>query len=117
MLRLCLALNHIGVLREHRRRGVGALLMSWAMKKAKSLQVESFLETSSDYARFFFERFGYRCIMKFKFVGEKKEMSAKWKRLNDKFGSQEWYAMWRPVNGEFENEEMPLWEFMQHYRH
>ncbi|KAI9689946.1 MAG: hypothetical protein M1822_009828 [Bathelium mastoideum] len=110
-----LALNQMGVHPKHRRRGIATLLMSWGMKKAGELGLESFIE-ASDSARFLYEKFGYRSLMKIKFAGDKEYPSDEWRRLNHEMGSVEFYAMWRPVDGVFTDEARPLWDFMQQHR-
>ena len=103
----------MGVHPEHRKRGVGKTLMTWGINKARELNLESFIEASES-GRYLYEQFGYRVLLKIAVDPVKRNPSDEWRKLTHELTPLQFYAMWRPANGTFEEaESKTLWEFMR----
>jgi GNAT superfamily N-acetyltransferase len=74
---------------DHRRRGVGALLMSWGVKKADEMRVESFLE-GTPMGRHLYEKFGFVVVSTEKAITDVDEPSAKWRQLEEQYLPYTW---------------------------
>jgi hypothetical protein len=95
---------------DHRRRGVGTLLMAAGLELADKLNVETWMEASS-MGRPLYENHGFRSLSCIAFDTEKPDASDVWRRCEHEITPQPCFAMWRPRQGLWEVEglkvEMP----------
>jgi GNAT superfamily N-acetyltransferase len=73
----------------HRGRGVGALLMSWGVKKADEMRVESFLE-STLIGKHLYEKFGFVVVTTEEAQTDSKDASEKWRQLEEMYMPYRW---------------------------
>lgn len=105
----------MGVHPSHRHRGVGSLLMTWGIKVAQESNLESFIEASES-GRMLYEKFGYRMLMKITVSAAKHNPSDEWRKLSHELCPSEFYAMWKPAGGQFEEDESnAMWDFTQRH--
>ena len=88
---------------SHQRHGAGSLLMSWGIDQADSLGLESFVE-ATPMGKFLYEAHGYKSIKEVS-VLRKEGASIEWKVLEEKLLPIGYTAMWRPVNGVWDDSE------------
>ena len=86
---------------EHRRRGVGTLLVEWGIKKADEVNVECFVE-STDEGKPLYERHGFANINEFELNPTMSEPGEEWRNVAEKLLPMHGYFMWRPINGQYE---------------
>ncbi|KAF4635681.1 hypothetical protein G7Y89_g2403 [Cudoniella acicularis] len=82
---------------EHRKRGVGGLMMQWSNRKLDEGGIEGFVE-ASELGRELYEKWGYRVVMKIALFLPPNKGDI-WNKLAHEMMLPPWYAMWRPVNG------------------
>ena len=96
---------------EHRRRGIGKLLMDWGIAKVDELGIESFIE-ASPLGRSLYEKWGYQTVMKLGFFipsGKRED----WNKYAHEMMIQDWFAMWRPKGGTVgEGEKSRPWQLL-----
>lgn len=98
---------------KHRRRGVGSTLMTWGIKKAQELGLESFIEASEN-GRFLYEKFGYSVLFKIAFDSSKADPSDEWRKLEHELTPIIFYAMWRPAGHALDDGKTEMqWEFRE----
>lgn len=95
---------------RHRRRGVGKLLMTWGMDRAKEKGLEVFIE-GTDPGRPLYESFGLRVMYVGHLDAYEMAPSDEWRKLEREILPLHWYFMWKPREGVYEKRvtEVP-WE-------
>lgn len=86
---------------EHRRRGVGSMMVEWGVTKADKMGVESFLEASF-IARPLYEKFGFVVVTTEEADTTIEKPNKNWKSLEQRFLPYKWHCMWRPIGGKYE---------------
>ena len=92
----------MGVHPDHRRRGVGSMLVQWGIDKADSLGLESAVE-ASDQGRYLYEGFYFRALLCVAINMTKKNPSDTWSALASQMGTPNTWFMWRPSKGDWES--------------
>ena len=83
---------------DHRRKGIGSLMMAWGNKKIDEKGLESFVE-SSELGRGLYEANGYMTVMKLScYLPSNK--SDEWSKFAYQLKFQDFYCMWRPRGGQ-----------------
>jgi GNAT superfamily N-acetyltransferase len=98
----------MAVVPEHRRKGVGRLLMDWGVKKADELGVEAWMEASS-LGRLLYENVGFKVLLKLVWDTHKIDADDDWRRMEHELTPPPFCVMWRPSSKEKETTKMP-WE-------
>lgn len=96
-----IVLNMCFVHPDHRRRGVGSLLVEWGTKKADEMGVEAFIEATVN-AEPLYKRHGFATMNEFKLKPCKSNPGEEWTRLEKEIGPIHGYFMWRPIGGKYE---------------
>lgn len=86
---------------EHRRRGIGGLMMEWAQGRMDEMGIEGFIE-ASPLGRELYEKWGYQVVMKLDFFIPPNKGDI-WNKLAHDLTMPAWYAMWRPASGVVKN--------------
>lgn len=86
---------------DHRRRGVGNLLVGWGIKKADEMGVESFVESTVN-GEPLYKRHGFANMNDFNLKPSHPNPGEEWKRLEKELGPMHGYFMWRPIGGKYE---------------
>jgi GNAT superfamily N-acetyltransferase len=73
----------------HRRKGVGALLMSWGVERADEMKMESFLEGTL-IGRHLYEKFGFVVVSTEEAVTDVENASERWRQLEKKYLPYTW---------------------------
>ena len=81
---------------EHRRRGVGSLIMNWGLERADKLGLESFIEATAA-GKPCYERFGFEVIDTNQLHVEKKNPSKEWKEAESQLLPFTWWSMYKPA--------------------
>ncbi|PQE15241.1 gnat family acetyltransferase protein [Rutstroemia sp. NJR-2017a WRK4] len=114
MRRGCAILNILATHPDHRRQGVGHLLMQFGEGKAKELNLECWSEAEGgagrEGARFLLEKHGWKPLLKYCIYGTKENMSEEWQELCHKCLPQEQYAMWKPKGGVWSDDTVMPWD-------
>jgi GNAT superfamily N-acetyltransferase len=74
---------------EHRRKGVGALMMTWGVGRANETKVEAFLE-STPVGRHLYERFGFVVVATEEAQTEVQDASPRWRQLEQMYMPYTW---------------------------
>lgn len=77
---------------EHRRRGVGSMMVEWGVTKADKMGVESFLEASF-IARPLYEKFGFVVVTTEEADTTIEKPNKNWKSLEQRFLPYKWYVI------------------------
>ncbi|MCJ1261563.1 hypothetical protein MMC22_001428 [Lobaria immixta] len=96
-----LLLNSCFVHPDHRRRGVGSLLVEWGTKKADEMGVEMFVESTVQ-GEPLYKRHGFANMNDFNLKPSNPNPGEEWKRLEKELGPMHGYFMWRPIGGKYE---------------
>lgn len=86
---------------DHRRCGIGSILVQWGVETADELGIECWVESSPP-ARRLFEGFGFKAYFKMVLSAEKENASEEWIRYSHEMGQTEFWTMWRPASGNYE---------------
>lgn len=97
-------INILFVSSQHRRRGVGRLLIEWGCKLADKMELEGFVESTED-GRPLYEAFGFVVVDHFYLDPDVSGPSVEWKTLKKEIFPEPFriWFMWRPKGGKFEN--------------
>ncbi|KAF2111172.1 acyl-CoA N-acyltransferase [Lophiotrema nucula] len=101
MTRPHLALSWMAVHPDHRRRGIGSLLMKAGEVEADALGVESWIEASA-MGKPLYEKFGFRPLFRLCYDMEKEGKSDEWRKLEHEMTPPPFWAMWRPKQGRWQ---------------
>ncbi|KAF2188341.1 putative GNAT family acetyltransferase [Zopfia rhizophila CBS 207.26] len=95
---------------DHRRKGIGALLVAWGVGKADEMGVEAFIE-ATPIGKHLYETFGFVVVTTEEANTQIEKPSKRWEELESKFLPYTWHCMWRPVGGIYVEGETKLpWE-------
>ncbi|KAL8808964.1 MAG: hypothetical protein Q9223_003747 [Gallowayella weberi] len=86
---------------DHRRRGVGSLLVDWGVKKADELGLETFIEAAEPGVPLYLSH-GFGAMDEFWVDPKVEDPSEEWKQLKEKIPPIRWVFMWRPQRGRIE---------------
>ncbi|KAI1357839.1 acyl-CoA N-acyltransferase [Xylaria arbuscula] len=86
---------------DYRRQGVAQKCMNWGMKKADEMGVEMFLD-STPVGKPLYEANGFQVVEKTVIVPQTENPDSDWKEAEAKIGHSEWWLMWRPAGGNYE---------------
>lgn len=86
---------------DHRRRGVGSLLVKWGIQKADELGLETFIEAAEPGVPLYLSH-GFGAMDEFCIDPKVPEPSLEWKQLKERIPPIRWIFMWRPQQGSFE---------------
>ena len=86
---------------QHRRRGIGRLLMAWGMEHAAELKLEVFTHATTE-GRWRYERFGLRVLHKLELDMIRENPSDEWEKLRHELGPLSFWLVWKPVEGVYE---------------
>ncbi|MCJ1426386.1 hypothetical protein MMC29_004289 [Sticta canariensis] len=101
MRRPHLLLNMCFVDPDHRRRGVGSLLVEWGTRKADEMGVEAFIE-ATDIGKPLYDRHGFTSMNEYTLKPSKPDPGEEWKKLEEELGPMHGHFMWRPAGGHYE---------------
>ncbi|KAJ3579785.1 hypothetical protein NPX13_g777 [Xylaria arbuscula] len=73
----------------------------WGMKKADEMGVEMFLD-STPVGKPLYEANGFQVVEKTVIVPQTENPDSDWKDAEAKIGHSEWWLMWRPAGGNYE---------------
>ncbi|KAI1386436.1 uncharacterized protein F4822DRAFT_316442 [Hypoxylon trugodes] len=95
---------------DYRRKGVAQQFMNWGIAKADELGVEMFLD-STEIGRPFYEANGFIYVEKNVIRPQTDTPDEAWKETVKKAGDHsDWWLMWRPVGGKYEEGTPKPWE-------
>ncbi|MCJ1373894.1 hypothetical protein MMC20_005124 [Loxospora ochrophaea] len=81
---------------EHRRKGVGALVIKWGLERADRLGLESFVEATKE-GKTSYESFGFEVIDINEFHGQNEKLDKDWTELESNFLPFTWWSMTRSI--------------------
>lgn len=81
---------------DHRRKGVGSLVMKWGLDHADRLGLEAFLEATKE-GKPCYESVGFKVVEKHDLHVEKKNPSEEWKEVEQKLLPFTWWSMHKPA--------------------
>jgi ribosomal protein S18 acetylase RimI-like enzyme len=96
-LTISTGLNMICTHPKYRRRGVAALMMQWGVTQANELELEMFVEASSD-GTHLYRNFGFVEIEELSTPRPEGELDEEWKKLEEDYPFEATW-MWRPKQG------------------
>jgi ribosomal protein S18 acetylase RimI-like enzyme len=79
---------------KYRRRGVAALMMQWGVTQADELELEMFVEASSD-GTHLYRNFGFVEVEELSTPRPEGELDEEWKKLEEDYPFEATW-MWRP---------------------
>jgi hypothetical protein len=82
---------------NYRRRGVAALMMQWGVTKADEIDLEMFVEASSD-GTHLYRNFGFVVVEELSTPRPEEELDEEWKTLEAEYPFEATW-MWRPKQG------------------
>ena len=97
----------MSVLPRHRGKGIGSLLMSWVIGKARELDYQCWVEATETGKRLY-KKFGYRVVVKIACDMSNDKSGDEWHRLEHDLTPDPYYAMWRPAESTLSTGEMSL---------
>lgn len=88
---------------DYRRQGVAQKILDWGIKKADELGLEIFLEATPP-SKPLFEKQGFVVIKENITTPETDDPddAKRWKEMEEKVGPLNFWLMWRPVGGNYE---------------
>ncbi|KAI1178273.1 hypothetical protein F4777DRAFT_111075 [Nemania sp. FL0916] len=88
---------------SYRRRGVAQTFLDWGMRKADEMGVEMFLD-STPIGKPLYEANGFHVVEEtvIKPEPETGDPDDEWREAERKIGPSEWWLMWRPMHGVWE---------------
>ncbi|KAF2815720.1 acyl-CoA N-acyltransferase [Mytilinidion resinicola] len=107
MTRPHLELDQLIVDPEHRRKGIGRMLINWGVKKADEMGVETVIE-SVPYAVPAYEHCGFECVEEVPLDFAIPNPSEKWEEWQRE--DHRAYLMWRPVGKDYGEGDKTPWE-------
>ena len=87
---------------NHRRRGIGSLLMNIGILRADELNLECWMEASA-MGKPLYQKFSFRTVNTIVLDTENSSSSDEWRRCAYEMTPKPIYAMWRPKQGEWKN--------------
>ncbi|KAL7625558.1 hypothetical protein AAE478_004778 [Parahypoxylon ruwenzoriense] len=95
---------------DYRHKGVAQQFMDWGMAKADETGVEMFLD-STPLGRPLYEKNGFMYVEKNVISPRTDSPDEAWKETVEKAGDHsDWWLMWRPVRGKYEEKTVKPWE-------
>ena len=81
---------------EHRRKGVGSLVMDWGLERADRMGLECFIEATEE-GKPCYERFGFEVLDRNELHVEKKEPGEGWREAEGQLLPFMWWSMYKPA--------------------
>jgi GNAT superfamily N-acetyltransferase len=86
---------------DYRRQGIGSRLLKWGMDKADDMAVEMFLDSTPE-GKPLYESHQFHLVEKSVISPQTENPDDAWNEIKNKVGDSNWWLMWRPVHGKYE---------------
>ncbi|KAK5988395.1 hypothetical protein PT974_12549 [Cladobotryum mycophilum] len=94
-------LNIIYTHPDHRRQGVGRLMIEWGIKKADELGIETWVNSTGPGVPLY-QEYGFVVVNETTLCPETENPNEEWKEMAERFSPMDQWVMWRPVGGKYE---------------
>jgi GNAT superfamily N-acetyltransferase len=84
---------------EHRRQGIGRMLVQWGIDKANELGVEFWLN-ATPIGKPLYEQLGFKLVVVNPLVPKTEKPDDKWKEMEEQFKDIVFYTMYLPKEGD-----------------
>jgi predicted N-acetyltransferase YhbS len=92
---------------DHRKKGVGKMLVQWGLERADALGVETVVQ-SVPFSVPFYEKCGFACVEQIDIDFSVSEPSEQWKRYQNE--DMRAFFMWRPAGKDYEMGDSMPWK-------